>query len=286
MNKLYTLVKRECWEHKWRLFLLPIYTALIFLVLFYLDVAFNWHNLNEFKMTATKSGVDITTAGLHPLGIVILTQFAAIPLVLLGLYLFVNYIFYPLQTLFQDRKDGSIAFFRSMPYSEGMELASKLITILLVAPIFYWAVGTVMWHLTMPTLNHFIPKDFDQSNFTIASSIVNKSFAKMFLLEFWFLPYIAYLFVCSAFAKRSPFFLAVTPLFVIVAVERIIFGTHHIFHWLNTPIKYYYEAIKTDNSASSWGISLHNPAFWYGILIAVVLFAGAAVLRKRNASNI
>ena len=31
--------------------------------------------------------------------------------VLLGLYLFVNYIFYPLQTLFQDRKDGSISIY-------------------------------------------------------------------------------------------------------------------------------------------------------------------------------
>lgn len=286
MNKLYTLIKRECWEHKFRFFLLPIYTSIIFLVLFYLDVAFNWRNLSTISEVSTNAGTHVTHLFHSPMSIVILYQLASIPLALFGIYLFINYIFYPLQALFQDRKDGSIAFFRSMPYSEGKEIASKLITILLIAPIFYWAVGTVFWHLTMPTLNHFIHKNMDAEKFLIASSFLNKSLVKMFLAQTCFLPYIAYLFFCSAYAKRSPFFLAVTPLFIIIAIERIIFGTHHIFYWLTTPIRTYKHSEVKFGNFDAWKAVFHTPSFWYGILIAVALFAGAMILRKRNAANI
>ena len=286
MNKLYTLIKRECWEHKFRFFFLPVYTSIIFVVLFYLYVACNWHYLNKLKISTVKSATDIATAAHDPFSFAILYELAFLPLALVGLYLLINYIFYPLQALFQDRKDGSIAFFRSMPYSEGKEIASKLITILLIAPIFYWAVGTVFWHLTMPTLNHFIHKNMDAEKFLIASSFLNKSLVKMFLAQTCFLPYIAYLFFCSAYAKRSPFFLAVTPLFIIIAIERIIFGTHHIFYWLTTPIRTYKHSEVKFGNFDAWKAVFHTPSFWYGILIAVALFAGAMILRKRNAANI
>ena len=196
MNKLYTLVKRECWEHKWKLFFLPVYTALIFLTLFFLDVAFNWRNLSAIAKTSTNADSHVTHLIHSPMSLVILYQLASIPLALLGIYLLINYIFYPLQSLFQDRKDGSIAFFRSMPFSEGKEIASKLITILLIAPIFYWAVETVLWHLTIPTINHFIPKGTPNPNSFISSTFINKSLIQMFLAQACFLPYIAYLFLC------------------------------------------------------------------------------------------
>ena len=287
MNKLYTLIKRECWEHKFRFFFLPVYTSIIFVVLFYLYVACNWHYLNKLKISTVKSATDIATAAHDPFSFAILYELAFLPLALVGLYLLINYIFYPLQALFQDRKDGSIAFFRSMPYSEGMEIASKLITILLIIPIFYWAVETVLWHITIPTINHFIPNNSQSINSLISSRFVNKPLMQIFLAQAYFLPYISYLFLCSAYAKVSPTLLAITPLFVVGIIENIVsFFTNHILNWISTPVKCYFDAITAGNNISSWNIALHTPSFWYGILIAVALFAGAIMLRKRNAAII
>lgn len=152
---------------------------------------------------------------------------------ILLLVLIIVSINYLLGTLFDDRKDRSILFWRSMPVSEWEEVLAKLGVALVVAPVIYIAVSIIMqmayvglamllvWRMEMDPVRLVLGNiEFGRLLFGQLSGWV--------LTALLVAPLYAWLLLASAGAKRSAAFLAVAPPVGLIALEEFFLGTEII----------------------------------------------------------
>lgn len=141
----------------------------------------------------------------------------------------VNYL---LGSLFDDRKDRSILFWRSMPVAESQVVLSKLVTALVVAPLIYLAVSLLL-QLAYVLLMMLLVWRLNRDPFAVV--VENIDFLALTLdpLSGWIMtalliaPSYAWLLCASALAKRSPFLMAVTPVIALFAAEGLFIGTEY-----------------------------------------------------------
>ncbi len=151
-------------------------------------------------------------------------------LVLVLIIVTVNYL---LSTLFDDRKDRSFLFWRSMPVSEWEEVLAKLGVALIVAPVIYIAVSIIM-QLAYIGLAMVLVWRMDMDPVRLV--LGNIDFARLLFdqLSGWILtallvaPLYAWLLVASAGAKRSAAFLAVAPPVGLILMEEFFLGTEMV----------------------------------------------------------
>ena len=133
------LIKRELWEHR-SIFVTPIVigsvvtlgtlTALVFVGEFQQELnlaIFGAQNVaGDTERKAVLTGLFIGSSWLFLLGLGVLT------------------VFYALDSLYAERKDKSILFWRSLPVTDAETVISKLLTALVVIPAIamlgYWIV--------------------------------------------------------------------------------------------------------------------------------------------------
>lgn len=140
---------------------------------------------------------------------------------------------YLLGSLYQDRKDRSILFWKSMPVSEWEEVLSKLAVAMLVAPLIYIAVSIVL-QLVAVLLGMLMLWRMEMDPFELIVGHVE--FVPLFLNQvvgwllsmLWLAPLYAWILLASSAAKRSPFMLAVAPVIGLVLVEETFLGSEYI----------------------------------------------------------
>lgn len=145
--------------------------------------------------------------------------------------------FYLLGGLFNDRKDRTILFWKSLPFSEAHSIAVKLVFASLLIPIVALVVSLVVQLFFASTTVFLIANNTDFSLSEILSDVsVIPVFLTHLLLVLVFavknLPIFAWLLFCSAVSKRSPFLTAILPPIVIAALERMVFGTSYFMDFL------------------------------------------------------
>ena len=298
MKKLFALVKRESLEYKNKAFMLPIVTALVFLALFYLSI----------ELSLLKLVPDLTES-LYETPYMIYGLASS----LIGVYFLMLFFSYPLTSLFQDRKDGSIAFFRSMPYSESLEFISKIIFLIMVIPMTFVIIEAAFYFLTMPLIICLSKIPNLQLSYALDTI---RLMPYVFLNILWVLPYFAYLFLCSALAKRSPLLLAATPIVIIGVVEKIALNSQQFILLVFKPLvkllqlristpdmlvtRYPYPSnpylflgptpkdyLNNYNISFShvYGHTFTSPIFWCGTAVAIVIFGLTILARKVKTSN-
>ena len=149
MNRLLALVKREFWENKgaFRTTPLVIGGLLLAAVLMAL-ITFN-HFDNEFQsLKELLRFIAQQDAGLRAKvvywGNLQISEFFSTVLA------FVVF-FYLLGSLYDDRKDRSILFWKSLPASDTLTIGSKLLSAMIVAPFIFWVVY-VLTHIVIMLL--------------------------------------------------------------------------------------------------------------------------------------
>jgi ABC-2 type transport system permease protein len=124
--------------------------------------------------------------------------------------------FYLLGSLFDDRKDRSILFWKSLPASDSLTILSKLLSAMITAPLCFllvfiltqivataiaaimvMSVGENPWELFISHMNPLR-----------AWSVVGLSYLAT---SIWFLPISAWLILVSAFSPRLPLLFALLP---------------------------------------------------------------------------
>ncbi len=166
MNQLPILIKREYWEHRATFLYLPaIMTAILIAILILVGTGLQF-DLIEVTVTdrgdegsehsivieSNSDGADEDQTSLFNLFGVQLQRLAASPMedreqmldqlyygssmILLAVSWFVMF-FYLTGCLFEDRKDRSILFWKSMPVSDWITVIAKLITALFLIPAIY-----------------------------------------------------------------------------------------------------------------------------------------------------
>ena len=224
MGTQLALVRRELWEHR-SLFVVPLVIALIELL---------GSLVGQVTVSTADTAVDIAILGATNLGDN--ERAAAINVLMLGVsFLFVLAmglltIFYSLDSLYAERKDKSILFWRSLPVTDAETVVSKLLTAAVAIPLItmvliaathigvllassFWVGfrGANAWHLIWTAAPFF-------DNW--ASTLI-----LLLALSIWSAPFIGWFLFVSAYTKRSPFLLAFLPLVVLPMLERIFLGS-------------------------------------------------------------
>ena len=147
MRTFKALLEREYWEHRGAFLKTPIIIGIVMSVILLLiyfttdrfDIKMNGGQLAEFgaqsigSIDATKIqfGLDVFMLGSASL---------------YHLVLFFILFFFVLGSLYDDRKDGSILFWKSLPVSDTQTVLSKLATAIVVAPLIFFG-GLIVSHL-------------------------------------------------------------------------------------------------------------------------------------------
>ncbi len=310
IKNMKALIRREFWEHRGAFIKAPVIMSTVLLVIAVLGYIIS-------LVFAKKSGsVEIMNKGineLHKLSTTQLSTFWDIQLISTStLFLLVLYIvlfFFILGCLFDDRKDGSIQFWKSLPISDTETVLSKLITAMIFVPLVFTAVFTLymlanmvltslllMFHGQNPWPLVWVPANLGKGVLTMLMG----AFTQML----WALPIYGWLMFSSAWTKRRPFLFATfIPLLVAVSwyflnvVTRMNFVQVDMFKW---PAKYFMFAALPYGSNTGHGFhvnlgksgmslsdiaanlkgSIMHVEIIYGIIFAAVFIALSIWVRR------
>ena len=224
MNRLLALVKREFWENKGAFRTTPLVIGGIYIVLTLMFIVTFSHFDNEFQslkeLTRFLSQTEVGLRSEIIYGVTI-AVFPGLFTLALGFVVF----FYLLGSLYDDRKDRSILFWKSLPASDTLTLGSKLLSAMVVAPLIFWVVY-VLTHIIIMLVFSVVVLSLGENPWTLFLSLGSpfKGWS-MVLLSYlaqsvWALPLYGWLMLVSSFAPRIPLLFAVLPP-VVVAVLQI-----------------------------------------------------------------
>ena len=255
MNQLPVLIRREFWEHRNTFVVLPAITTGFFLLLMLLtlfisatdavdinveiqsDQGLEFFNdstqadniytlaLYQLKGRSTEERVRYINAGLQTLGG---------PLI--GVLWFVMF-FYLLYSLYDDRRDRSILFWKSMPVSDAMTVISKLVTGLWLVPLMYLLGVAIlqlaaMVMLSVATLGTEIP--MWETVWGPASIFCNwiQYLGALMFYSLWALPFFGWLIAVSAYAKSVPLVWVLGVPLALTFVERVVADESLLSNWM------------------------------------------------------
>lgn len=214
MNRLMALIKREYWENKGAFRTTPIVISgiifagmLMFLITFsHFDNEFQ--SLKELLRFVAQQDAGLRARALYESTLVMSTLFSMV----LAFVVF----FYLLGCLYDDRKDRSILFWKSLPASDTLTLLSKLLTAMIVAPVIFWIVY-VLTHIVVTVLFAIAVMALGENPWTLFLGLMNPFKAWSMVLasymaqSIWALPLYGWLLLVSAFAPRIPLLFAILP---------------------------------------------------------------------------
>ena len=211
-NKFSWLVRREFWEYRGAFFWAPVITALIMLaimlmMLVFAEVTAQQHgvNLNGFNLAnitahvsegeidQVHAALDVSLLGMcFPIGIV----------------LFFVLFFYGLGSLYNDRADRSVLFWKSLSDTE--TVLAKLFAITLLAPVLSIAAMILLQLgflvlLTLYAMLHgvnAIPLLWSPTHLV---TLWFRLILRIPINALWSLPSVGWLFLCSSFVRSKPF---------------------------------------------------------------------------------
>jgi hypothetical protein len=202
------------------------------------------------------------------------------------LLLLVTTVNYLVSALYDDRKDRSILFWRSLPVIELEVVASKFVTALVLAPIIYVAISLVL-QLVYVLLMMLLVWRLERDPFAVV--LGNIDFVSLMLdpISGWLMtallvaPAYAYFLLISAFARRSPLIIALAVPIALHIAERFFIGTQYIGETITRHVPH-----ASDESAVGFYLfgpdwtSLDLASVAGGLAFAAVALAGAVWLRK------
>jgi ABC-2 type transport system permease protein len=135
-------------------------------------------------------------------------------------------IFYTLDSLYAERKDKSILFWRSLPITDAEAVLAKLATALLVIPL-----GTIVAVIATHIVNLIVTSIWVSAKGGDAGLLIwgsvplldNWLAALIVMLgtALWMSPFVGWFLFVSAYTKRSPLLMAFMPLVLIPLLEVI-----------------------------------------------------------------
>lgn len=312
MKTFLTLLKREYWENKTGLQWVPLIVGGIAVFGVFLGV-----------FVFSTSNVQINGMGSHDLtslfklyDVSVDSRTKAIG-VQMGIYsgifsfgfvLAIVGFFYCLGALYDDRKDRSILFWKSMPISDTMTVLSKVVTVMVVAPFFVWAILqlTTIAIMILGTVFAWVSDASAWSNIWQPSNLFVIAFYQLqalYVATLWAAPIVGYLLLVSSWTKKVPFLVATVPVVLVIIAESIVTNTAHVVTYLGerlvmiwaayiTPVANiagdFSDVIRSDASdfiqedwiPLSFSKHLMNMDLWIGLVVGALLVAGAVMIRR------
>ena len=298
MNTLKALIRRELQEHKWGFVYLPwIVGAFMSLVVVMVYLGLTEVNTENFKFSTdifadsevVQSMKEATfeqrraaiKAGLLVLGfpLVIALGFAILA--------------YSLSTFFDERKDKSIIFWRSLPVSDSFTVFSKLIVALVVAPLLVIP-ALLFLHLVSVTAGSIYFAVSDIVPFTWAWQAYPwldwiRVIFSLWMQSLWTLPIITWIMLAGAYS-RKPVVAAILPPVVVVLVEGVSLSSSVFLDSLFERVQPWSRASSFPKEYESLGVAelsdipllFGMTEFWVGILVSSVFIYLTIYFRSKS----
>lgn len=253
-------VRRELWEHP-SLWITPVAAGLVVIVAFLVS-----------RLPAVAAARSTQLLASEPydaaIGVVMLTAYIAAA-------------FYCLDSMYGERRDRSILFWKSLPVSDTMTVLAKLAVALVVVPLIIAAA-------TMATLVVLLP--LSDAHPPLLRTSVLLLYHLFAVHTLWWAPLFGWLLLISAWARRAPIVWAIVPIFVFSGVERIAFGTSYFAallssHFLSaTPDAIVVHGkLPTDPMTRMTPAALlSSPGLWLGLGMTALLVVLAIRLRRER----
>ncbi len=298
MNALKAIVRRELQEHKWGFVYLPwIVGTFMSLVVVMVYLGLTEVNTENFKFSTeifadpeTVQGMNEATldqrkavirAGLLGLGfpIVIALGFAILA--------------YSLSTFFDERKDKSIIFWRSLPVTDSFTVFSKLFVALFVAPLLVIP-ALLFLHLVSVTagsvffaISDIVPFTWAWQGYPWLDWI--RVIFSLWMQALWSFPVIAWIMLTGAYS-RKPVVAAILPPVVIVLVEGVSLSSSRFYDSLldrllpwsrSSSFPKEYETLQV-TEISDFPLLLGMKDFWLGIVIGAFFVSLTIYFRSKS----
>jgi ABC-2 type transport system permease protein len=225
-------IRKELWEFNGMLKWIPITLAGVFIFIPLLSLL-----LNGIELNGVLEGLKHVSESQDDKGLTkvffIATAALFIPFVLVG---FIVQLYYFVTCLYDERRDLSVMFWRSLPVSDGVTITSKLLTGAIIIPAIFYSAATMLFVITLVFAfigSVILSIGFDISLWGLWSSAqLTSALGSIWLTlipaAIWLLPLYSWLMLTSIYAKKAPFLWAVLPIIALLIIEAIVVHYLHL----------------------------------------------------------
>jgi ABC-2 type transport system permease protein len=224
----------------------------------------------------------------------VITQPFDLVAVLIMAVTFLVALLYCLDTLYGERRDRSILFWKSLPVSDTATVLSKASIPIVAVPLFALAL-TLVTQLLMFVLSSLV---IQGSGITAEVLWTQLSLLHQWHLLFvhlvtghglWYAPIYAYLLMISAWARRTPFLWATLPLVAAGGAEKLAFNTSYVADIVigriagGPPLDGPTQPMTMEAMTPfTFTQLMSSPGLWIGLLLAATFLAAAIRLRRQH----
>jgi ABC-2 type transport system permease protein len=300
MQTQVALLRRELWEHR-SIFVVPGVVALF--------VA-----LSSLLGQVTISDLEHVDLGI--IGATNMPENARGVLINLVLFTISNFfgiamwflmVFYTLDSLYAERKDRSILFWRSIPVTDFETVLSKLLTAIVVIPLVTFAIAILTHLVVLGSLSVWVgDRGGSPANLIWSAAPLLDAWSATLVMALavplWLSPFIGWFLFVSAFTKRSPLLIAALPVFLLPLFEQIffrssLFADAFFVRTVQMPLFAGVDRLKAlaDQGADLESLAeadlrlvnlmdlggfLADPRLWLGIVVCALFTAAAVYVRR------
>lgn len=202
---------------------------------------------------------------------------------------FIVSFYYAIDTLYGERRDRSILFWKSLPVSDLTTVLAKAFVLLLLLPTISVVITVVTEAIVLAfSIAVLAAHGLSVAAFWTLFQPIQTMNALLYHIAtvhiLWYAPMYCWLLLVSAWSKRAPLLWALLPPFAIVVFERVAFHTSYFQSFLQN-------RLGGGNDGSSGGMLdpemrmpifhfMITPGLWYGLLFAAAFLVVAARLRR------
>lgn len=270
MHRLRWAVRRELWESRW-LYLAPIGMAVVLVIGF---AAFAFRLPDPATRQAAVEPYD-AVAGL---------------MMIAGLLVGVIYC---VDSLYSERRDRSILLWKSLPVSDALTVAAKMLIPIVLLPLFIWAL-TVGAHVLMLSIQSAMLAARGQNVGLLWARVRPLQNSLLLLYHLLALhglsaaPLYAWMILVSAWAPRTPLAWAILPPVAVAFLERITFGTTYFVGLILSRFAGGLERVSTPSGGTLMDSMtllplsqfLVTPGLWVGFAITGLCIVASVRLRR------
>ena len=294
MNRFIWLVRREVWEHK-AIWVAP---AIVIGCLVLLVLTGNVH-LGPFGGHGNATVFDVVSREMQmKLLVVVYAGLALVVFMVMGIVAF----FYSIDSLYADRRDRSVLFWKSLPLSDVETVLSKFAVAIVVIPLVALAASLVAQLVIAAGGSARLSMGGFPGGLMWEPQALFGGFMVAFLwcvtAILWYSPIVGYLMLASAWAPRGPFLWAVLPPVGLWVLERVVVGSEHIGDFITGRLFGLYrllgeqsggevnrpggdlEKIGNVDLVGSLREFYASPDLWLGVGAAALLLAAAIWVRR------
>ena len=297
MSRFIWLIRRELWEHK------AIWVAPL-IVLACLLLAVITGNVHLGPIGTMDASTPLGSLPAETQVKLLLIAYSGLALVVFLVMGIVGF-FYALDSLYADRRDRSVLFWKSLPLSDAETVLSKFAVAAIVIPLVAFA-GALLAQLIIAgggaakLAAAGLSGDIMWQPEAIIGGMT-LAFLWCVTAILWYSPVIAYLMLASAWAPKGPFLWAVLPPVAVSVLELVLLRTSYAKDFIAGRLFGLYQLLGSQGqSAAATGSELGDkvakinsidlaatlkgfygsPELWIGVVAAGLLLAAAIWVRR------